>query len=111
MASTFLLRTLAFGALLSAGGLTACRSDQTTASAEGQSNEASDGSPNLVLIVCDDLGYGDLGTYGHSTIKTPVLDQLAASGLKLTSCYAGAPVCSPARAAIMTGKIPQRVGY
>ena len=66
--------------------------------------------PNIVFILCDDLGYGDLGCYGHPTIKTPVLDSLAEVGLRFTSCYAGAPVCSPARAAIMTGRNPNRVG-
>lgn len=66
--------------------------------------------PNVVVILADDLGYGDLGCYGHPRIKTPVLDKLAKEGLKLTSYYSGAPVCSPSRAALMTGRIPQRLG-
>lgn len=51
--------------------------------------------PNLVVILCDDLGYGDLGCYGHPHIKTPNLDQLAADGIRFTSFYSTAPVCSP----------------
>jgi arylsulfatase A len=66
--------------------------------------------PNFLFILCDDLGYGDLGCFGSAVIKTPNLDRLAAEGLKLTACYAGAPVCSPSRAAIMTGRSPYRAG-
>jgi arylsulfatase A len=67
-------------------------------------------SPNFVIILADDLGYGDLGCYGHPRIKTPNLDKLAKQGLRLTSYYSGAPVCSPSRAALLTGRIPQRDG-
>ncbi|MDX9755588.1 MAG: sulfatase-like hydrolase/transferase [bacterium] len=63
---------------------------------------------NFVFILCDDLGYGDLGCYGHPRIQTPNLDQLAREGLRLTDCYAAAPVCSPSRAGIMTGRNPTR---
>jgi len=66
--------------------------------------------PNFVIALCDDLGYGDLGCYGHPHIKTPNLDRLAAEGMKLTDCYAAAPVCSPARAGILTGRTPYRSG-
>ncbi|MFC1739509.1 sulfatase-like hydrolase/transferase [Planctomycetota bacterium] len=65
---------------------------------------------NFVIVLCDDLGYGDLSCYGHPHIKTPNLDNLAAEGLKLTDCYAAAPVCSPARAGILTGRTPYRCG-
>ena len=65
---------------------------------------------NFVVILCDDLGYGDLGCFGHPKIKTPHLDKLATDGMRLTDCYAGAPVCSPSRAGLLTGRIPNRVG-
>ena len=67
-------------------------------------------SPNFVVIVADDLGYGDLGCFGHPEIKTPNLDRLAAQGLKLTHCYSASAVCSPARAGLMTGRTPHRTG-
>ena len=66
--------------------------------------------PNVVLILCDDLGYGDLGCYGHDVIRTPRLDRLAAEGVRFTDCYAAMPVCSPSRAALMTGRNPHRLG-
>lgn len=66
--------------------------------------------PNIVIALCDDLGYGDLGCYGHPHIETPKLDRLAAEGMKLTDCYAAAPVCSPARAGMLTGRTPYRCG-
>ena len=66
--------------------------------------------PNFVFLLCDDLGYGDLGCYGNTNILTPNLDKLAADGLRLTDCYSAAPVCSPSRAALLTGRIPQRLG-
>jgi arylsulfatase A-like enzyme len=66
--------------------------------------------PNIVLIVADDLGYGDLGSQGHHTIKTPALDRLAREGLRFTSYYAASPLCSPSRAAMLTGRTPFRAG-
>ncbi len=60
--------------------------------------------PSIILIVADDLGYGDLGCYGQTRIKTPNLDKLAAQGVRFTSCYAGSTVCSPSRAALMLGQ-------
>src|SRR5687767_10639117 len=65
--------------------------------------------PNVVLIVADDLGWADLGCYGSKYHKTPHLDRLAASGTRFTQGYAACPVCSPTRAAIMTGKWPARL--
>ncbi|WP_020468903.1 sulfatase-like hydrolase/transferase [Zavarzinella formosa] len=66
--------------------------------------------PNIVVLLCDDLGYGDLGCFGHPTIQTPNIDQLAKDGLKLTSFYCGQSVCSPSRAALLTGRNPNRYG-
>lgn len=66
--------------------------------------------PNFVVILCDDLGYGDLQSYGHPTIKTPNLDQLAAKGIRFTNCYSAAPVCSPSRAGLLSGRSPNRAG-
>ncbi|MEM1335176.1 MAG: sulfatase-like hydrolase/transferase, partial [Actinomycetota bacterium] len=67
--------------------------------------------PNVVLINCDDLGYGDLGCYGSTRNHTPALDRLAAEGLRLTSFYTASPVCSPARGALLTGCYPPRIGF
>lgn len=68
-------------------------------------------SPNLILIMADDLGYHDVSSYGHPKIKTPVLDRLAQEGVKLTSFYAGATVCTPSRMALLTGAYPTRLGW
>ncbi|MCA8984041.1 MAG: sulfatase [Planctomycetaceae bacterium] len=66
--------------------------------------------PNFVLIFCDDLGYGDLGCFGHPTIRTPHLDEMARTGQKWTQFYVGASVCTPSRAAVLTGRLPVRNG-
>ncbi|MEZ6016449.1 MAG: sulfatase [Planctomycetota bacterium] len=66
--------------------------------------------PNVVIILTDDQGFGDLACYGHPTLRTPHLDALAASGARFTQCYVASPVCSPSRAALLTGCYPKRVG-
>lgn len=66
--------------------------------------------PNIVVILCDDLGYGDLECYGHPQIKTPHLNRLASTGIRLTDCYSAAPVCSPSRVGLLTGRSPNRAG-
>jgi arylsulfatase A-like enzyme len=66
--------------------------------------------PNVIIIYTDDQGYGDLGCYGARDVQTPHLDALAASGVRFTNMYSAAPVCSPSRAALLTGRYPIRCG-
>ncbi|MEM0970523.1 MAG: sulfatase-like hydrolase/transferase, partial [Verrucomicrobiota bacterium] len=66
--------------------------------------------PNIVFLLADDMGYGDLGCYGSPVIQSPHLDQLASQGMRLTQCYAASPNCSPARTGMLTGRSPYRVG-
>ena len=67
--------------------------------------------PNIVLINCDDLGYGDLGCYGSVCNATPAVDRLAAEGMRFTDFYMASPVCSPSRGAMLTGCYPPRIGF
>jgi arylsulfatase A-like enzyme len=67
-------------------------------------------APNIIIFFMDDLGYGDLRVYGATDVATPHLDKLAREGVRLTDCYAAASVCTPTRAAFMTGRYQQRVG-
>ena len=66
--------------------------------------------PNIIFIYVDDMGYGDLGCYGAKAIKTPNIDRMAAEGLRLTSFYSVSPICTPSRAALMTGRYAARMG-
>lgn len=66
--------------------------------------------PNIIVILADDLGYGDVGAYGGTVIQTPHMDQLANEGMRFTSAYASAPICSPSRAGLLTGRYPLRSG-
>ena len=70
-----------------------------------------DARPNVILINCDDLGYGDLGCYGSPLNKTPALDRLASEGIRFTSFYMASPVCSPSRGALLTGCYPPRFSF
>src|SRR6266705_1862972 len=66
--------------------------------------------PNIVIILADDLGYGDLGCYGHPSIRTPNLDRMAREGMRFTDFYSAAEVCTPSRAALLTGRYAVRSG-
>ena len=79
-----------------------------TAAAAAESKKAA--RPNIILIMADDLGYGDISCYGSAKIKTPHIDALAKSGMKFTDFHSNGPVCSPTRAALLTGRYQQRSG-
>jgi arylsulfatase A len=74
------------------------------------SNPAKPQKPNIILIFCDDLGYGDLSGYGSNLNRTPRLDQMAEEGVRFTDFYVAGPLCTPSRAGLMTGCYPKRVG-
>ena len=74
-----------------------------TKTADTPKQQKNDKGPNILFLLADDLGYGELGCYGQEVIKTPVLDSFASQGMRFTNFYAGSPVCSPSRAVLMTG--------
>jgi arylsulfatase A len=80
------------------------------ASASRVSAQPSEMPPNFVLVMLDDLGYGDLGCYGSELIQTPNIDSLASGGARFTQAYSGAPVCTPSRVALLTGRYGARAG-
>lgn len=80
------------------------------ASSTAAADTVTSAAPNILVVLCDDLGYGDLACYGDPDLITPHIDRFAAEGLRLTSCYSAAPNCSPARTGLMTGRTPYRVG-
>lgn len=82
------------------------------ASASGQAPEPITGAskPNVLVLLMDDLGYNELGCFGHAELRTPNADRLAQEGIRLTSFYCSAPSCSPSRAGLLTGRIPARYG-
>src|SRR5262245_39641375 len=98
-------RTMLRRALSAAGGLLTHTGLASLAIPQGRERE----KPNIVVILVDDLGYGDLSCYGGET-PTPHIDALAKGGLRFTDFHANAAVCSPTRAALLTGRYPQRHG-
>ena len=80
-----------------------------TTLAAGHLEAAERRRPNVLFILADDLGYGDLSCYGRPDYQTPALDTLARQGVRFTSNYAAAPVCTPTRCAYITGRYPQRL--
>ena len=66
--------------------------------------------PNIILIMTDDQGWGQTGYYNHPALKTPNLDEMARNGIRFDRFYAGAPVCSPTRASVLTGRVNDRTG-
>ena len=75
----------------------------------GTLSAAEPAKPNVVFILCDDLGINDLHCYGRAEHRTPNLDRLAREGMRFTTAYCAQPICSPSRAAILTGKAPARL--
>jgi uncharacterized sulfatase len=115
----FLKRALALGGVLAAGGVAYrlvndyTARDYDVARAEAllarvQPSPAPHELPDIVIIFADDLGYGDVGTFGSHAINTPNLDHMAAQGVRMTNFYATAPLCSPSRAGLLTGRYPIR---
>jgi len=96
--------------LLSALPLFAVVSIPRVAASAPPFQETAERPTSFVLFLADDLGWGDLGCYGHPKIQTPNLDRFATAGVKLTQCYAACGVCSPSRSAILTGRTPYRNG-
>ena len=98
--------------LLMLSGLLGCSTADPLASLDtsAQTQSSNQTRPNVVLLFADDLGYGDLSSFGHPNIDTPNLDALAAGGQRWTDFYVAAPVCSPSRGALLTGRLPNRTG-
>ncbi len=106
-------RAHAFVSLLCAASLWQCgggATPPTTVPTAAPTPTPNLGPPNVVIILADDLGYGDLSSYGNPRIKTPNLDRLAAEGIRFTSFYVPVPICAPSRAGLMTGRWPYRTG-
>ncbi len=104
-------RLIRFFLLLTVIASVSCKPNGASSKKEEQpKKETIAKQPNIVVLLCDDLGYGDLSSFGHPIIKTENLDQLAASGIRLTNFYSTAPVCSPSRVGLLTGRSPNKAG-
>ena len=88
---------------MSVGSLGAVSAVELLASKDSSAASSAGRKPNIIFILADDLGYGDVGCYGQKTIKTPSLDRMAREGMRFTQCYAGSTVCAPSRCCLMTG--------
>ena len=95
---------------LAAAGLSSCTGSKTTQSENGNADNKSARQPNIVILLTDDQGYGDMKCYGSPRLQTPNLDRLAAEGTRFTNFYAGAAASTPSRAALLTGRYAERVG-
>ncbi|MCA9163940.1 MAG: sulfatase-like hydrolase/transferase, partial [Planctomycetales bacterium] len=99
-------RTIFFSALFSVVGLAVTAFVGPIGGTEAVELER----PNIVFLLCDNLGYGDVGCYGSTLHRTPHIDQMAREGMRLTNFYSASGVCTPSRASLMTGCYPRRVG-
>jgi len=86
------------------------RKNQESSLSATRASQAVEEQPNFVVLFADDLGFGDVGSYGATDIATPYIDELASGGVRFTTFYSASPVCSPSRAALLTGKYPERAG-
>jgi arylsulfatase A len=103
------MKTLNAKSIAMAGLFTFGLTGQQIVTASESGNNSSS-KPNFIIIFTDDMGYGDIGVFGHPTIKTPHLDKMAYEGQKWTNFYVAAPVCTPSRAGLLTGRLPVRSG-
>lgn len=95
---------------LTLAGLSSCNGNKSAQNNKDNSRNGSERKPNIVLLLTDDQGYGDMKCYGNQRLHTPNLDQLAAEGTRFTNFYAGAAASTPSRAALLTGRYAERVG-
>jgi arylsulfatase A len=103
------MKTLNKKSIALAGLFTFGLTGQQIVTASDSGNNSSS-KPNFIIIFTDDMGYGDIGVFGHPTIRTPHLDKMAFEGQKWTNFYVAAPVCTPSRAGLLTGRLPVRSG-
>lgn len=101
------MKNLNAGLIAITGLLSVGIASQQSAIAMGKAKTS---NPNIIVFFCDDMGFGDIGPFGHPTISTPNLDRMAEEGQRWTSFYAAAPVCTPSRAGLLTGRLPIRSG-